>query len=1466
MNLRSFLGFAPAPRSVAQRLRRWTIFTLAALMFAVCAFLMWLGQESSLQVVAKYVAKASGTQIEGVTGSLYGPLHIKQWRYQDREMALQADDVQFDYSPSKLLRAQLDITRLQAASFSYHGLAPSATPVTLPNSLVLPVTVNLPQVLVQKLHVQEWARSVDLQDVQFGLHINQQRWRLSNGQMHSQWGLLTLDASLGSNAPFVLNGKLGVNYVDAKIGTHHGNLSLQGNLSRLQLNGLLKAPQSRLHVTSTLHPFDAIPLSQLYVQGKGINPALFNAHWPSAELQIEAKFALASQAPRAITGMLQLRNHLPGTLDQQKLPFAQLNAELKGNWPQASKQESAPWPELQVKQVLLDLAQGGKFTGQASLHDKRLALELTTQGVNLQGVHSKLRPTKITGKIGVQQKMHGQSLQADLLYSDMALRVNASLQEKVLRLHNASLQARGSKLSLQGELALQQTRSFSGTGDVTRFNPADWGNFASADLNIGFTLQGKLAPEVLNSQLSLDAQLRPSRFREQNLLGNAHLDAVDGKVKDVQAKLQWGANHLQARGSLGKASDRLAWEVNAPQLDALQAGMRGQLQASGVAHGDLKNLASSFDLNVRDLHLAQGSASGLDSVLSAQGEVQLHAPWRLKVQASSRHLNPAALGALPSASLTGELAIEGQIGTDWRLGPWQTRLQLQNSTWQDSPLNASVRATLDTDKQQTRLSELAMTMQVGGNQVSAQGKLGLVGDTLQWRIAAPDLAQLDRSLGGKVMADGEFQADLTSLLAGKWDSLAMRLQATGNNLQVPGAQGIKTLQTKLNLPSGADSPLAIDAAVTDMRLGALQVAKGKLLLSGSRRAHELHVQANNEQFDAQVAVSGGLSVNPTSLQWQGQVHKLSNKGAFAAQQSGKAGLQFSLAPTAKFALQNLRLENFALRLGDDGKAGGELHIAHLSKSAAQWQSKGKVRHLPLKFLLPQAAEDLRSDLLLAGEWDMDYTTSLNGRLQLARESGDIRTAQAASSAIQTRQLLAVLTAKQDALAFTFDFDSAHVGHAHLDVSSRLTPGKLDLADNAPLLMHADADLTNLAFLAPLTGVPDVEFAGQLKLQLLGEGTLAAPQLSGKLTAEQLAARWPSWGLKLKNGTARAVLAKNQMQLQEFTIEGQQGKAKTTGYIQFSEQAMKMHLDSQLQQLQVLGRPDRQLVLSGTTQVHLEKKLLSLKGELHANSADIELTVENGPTFSDDVVIVGAAPVKNSNQAMALDLSVDLGENFKLRGGGLKADLMGALRLQAFDRRGPRATGGIIVTKGSYRAYGQNLTITTGKLNFSGALDNPGINITAVRKVQNPEIEVEAGIELRGTLLSPQARLISTPSVPDSEKLMWLVLGHGTEGGSDKDNPLLGLAVSALFGGVESNQFASTFALDEINLSRASGLEATVLTVGKRLSSKAFLTLEQGANSANSLLKLRYTFNPRLSVQVQTGTNNAVDAFYTWRFD
>ena len=45
-----------------------------------------------------------------------------------------------------------------------------------------------------------------------------------------------------------------------------------------------------------------------------------------------------------------------------------------------------------------------------------------------------------------------------------------------------------------------------------------------------------------------------------------------------------------------------------------------------------------------------------------------------------------------------------------------------------------------------------------------------------------------------------------------------------------------------------------------------------------------------------------------------------------------------------------------------------------------------------------------------------------------------------------------------------------------------------------------------------------------------------------------------------------------------------------------------------------------------------------------------------------------------------------------------------------------------------------------------------------------------------------------------------------------------------------------------------------------------MTFEQGFTKAATLLKIRYNIYKRVDLQVQTGTESAVDVFYTFSFD
>ena len=231
-------------------------------------------------------------------------------------------------------------------------------------------------------------------------------------------------------------------------------------------------------------------------------------------------------------------------------------------------------------------------------------------------------------------------------------------------------------------------------------------------------------------------------------------------------------------------------------------------------------------------------------------------------------------------------------------------------------------------------------------------------------------------------------------------------------------------------------------------------------------------------------------------------------------------------------------------------------------------------------------------------------------------------------------------------------------------------------------------------------------------------------------------------------------------------------------------------------------------------------------------------------LSDDVIVLGRGkaglPIKEAKPAMPLtvDIEADLGDSFRLRGMGADAELAGIVRIRASGGRAPRVNGTIRVVNGTYAAYGQKLSIERGVLTFNGPYDNPALNILAVRKrpdgEQLTETNVEAGVEVRGTALAPAAKLVSTPSVPDSEKLSWLVLGHGMEGTSGNEAGVLSAAAGALLGGKGGgfqSRLANSLGVDELGLSQAKGLESTVVTVGKRISARAYLSFEQGATTA-----------------------------------
>lgn len=228
------------------------------------------------------------------------------------------------------------------------------------------------------------------------------------------------------------------------------------------------------------------------------------------------------------------------------------------------------------------------------------------------------------------------------------------------------------------------------------------------------------------------------------------------------------------------------------------------------------------------------------------------------------------------------------------------------------------------------------------------------------------------------------------------------------------------------------------------------------------------------------------------------------------------------------------------------------------------------------------------------------------------------------------------------------------------------------------------------------------------------------------------------------------------------------------------------------------------------------------------------------------------------------LRVDLGKQFKLRGRGLDAELSGSLTMTGLTQHRPHALGTIQVSKGTVSAYGQTLGIERGILNFYGPLDNPGLNIRAMRGSK----PINAGVEVSGNAQLPTVKLVSDPNVPETEKLAWLMLGHSLEKTGKKDLALLSLAAGALLSQGQSvpmqTKLARMAGLDEFGVS-GSDPQSTVLTFGKRLTSQLYLSYEKSISGLQDVARLTYDITPKWSLRAEAGSESAVDVLYTFSF-
>ena len=996
------------------------------------------------------------------------------------------------------------------------------------------------------------------------------------------------------------------------------------------------------------------------------------------------------------------------------------------------------------------------------------------------------------------------------------------------------------------------------------------------------TVQGQLAGG--DATLALQAELVP--------------EGASAMQAQVTASLQpWQPQTIVSATAQWQALDLAALWPQAPQT--LLAGTATVTPSAAGWHADvaLRN-AQAGPWNQQRLPLQSVQAAlrftqgqwTLDSLQASAGGGRIQAQGQLaptdsdtlpvwQGQATLQGVNPAALDSrLKEGRLDGRLsAQQTPSGTAFAadLQSVDAQLQAQFTLARGTPVLQG----------QLRLNLPGASAKLNGQIAASQG----LGDV---DLQISDAAQASRWLKrwtAQALLPEDAQIDGGIKLSGQWQG---GWQGQGRDLRVTARLQSEQLTLRSAGQSGAQG-WRVQALAADIS-GALSAwklkAQGELEQAGQRFA--LATQAQGARDAAGV--------------WQAEIES-AQLTARDQRVPGNWTLQLAHSVALRWGRdakgQTLSLGEGSARLSAPlpGQALISWQPARWSQQGqhSSWQTQGALQGLPLAWLDQWAQSALAQtgiggDLLLGGQWQASAEdAALQVRATLARASGDLllQTGDAAVGTLRAglddAQLL--LTAQGEQVAAKLSWRSEHAGQAQAEFSSRLTRqnARWDWPLDAPLRGTLQAQLPPLADWSRLAP-PGWRLRGTLQAQAELSGTRGAPQWHGTLGAQDLALSSVVEGIDFSQGTLRAKLDGQRLEILAFSFAGagNTGTLSGTGSLDWPSAGapaatlrsrLRMALDVQANALRVSSMADRRLLLSGQLAARLEASRLTLRGKLRADQALFVLSEDTAPRLGEDVLLRKPTATARSSTSSAtapdaqgmgvrpdIAVSLDLGPRFQVRGHGLVTRLSGQLELRsgADPTHAPRLHGDLRALGGTYNAYGQQLNIEQGVLRFDGPYDNPALDILAIR----PQLQQRVGVRISGNALSPIVRLYADPDLPDAEKLSWLLLGRSPANGGSEAAVLQQAALSLLGGdraGVTGG-LANALGLDQLALGNNTG--ETTVTLGKNLARNFYVAYERGLSSALGSFSIFYELSRRFTLRARTGEQSALDLIFTLRYD
>lgn len=1056
-----------------------------------------------------------------------------------------------------------------------------------------------------------------------------------------------------------------------------------------------------------------------------------------------------------------------------------------------------------------------------------------------------------------QIKLNAELTQPDLPKTGLTFEGKGGLE--ALAVNTLALKSKMGLFNLNGNVSWKNGTSFDLSAVGDQFNPAILIPELPGNLKIDSRIHGLVGEN--NLQIAADIKKLSGQLRKQPLNATGNFNFQDNNLDVDGFKLNFGANNLQADGSLGTNGKKLDFELDMPMLNAFWPTLSGKLTGKGQLEGELSHPSAQVVLQGKRIRFGDSKleklAVDIDYVPSDR---------------QSSNLKFLADGLEHNDFSISKLSIEG------------------SGTTQQHHLKADVVSPDGSIFTRVEGKLLASGWKGDVNTVNITD-----GDKNEWSLDKKFAVQVDKKPEGI-----DIKAD-KNCLSHQDTSLCSQLSYQANsdfNLDIEA----KALPTELIQPflpetlvisSRVDADLKlqrqnnaldgryrvnlspVDISITD------NTSKRNITLGASSLKGNIKGEQVSGDFNLNLAshdfIRGNLKIDTGKNQaFSGRVaasiDDFSPIQPFVNQLSainGHLRANLALNGTIKRPLiaGNIDLTGGEANVGEPDKT--RIGLRHIDFHAIALENRPNKLKLTAS-VIPEIINNADSPEkvgikgLFNLDADLGWADSLSGNFRLSTPTATTVSFETQESKNQFVFGASSISGRMEGKAVETNLDLTLTGQDFIRGNLQF-----DSAANQIVSGQLNASIQQLAILETL--LPQASnVKGAISADMAVKGSLQAPQLNGSVRLKDGAVDVDEFGLAIREINLDAITSVDNPRMVALKGSSKSGDGSITldGNIALEPELhypIELNLVGQnfeaakIPEAQVIISPDLKLALSNT------KKLISGQVEIPKASIQLNELPENAVKVSEDEVILGEQkPESEAIQTPGIDADIEikLGKEVSFKGMGLQTGLSGRLKIVKSNTQ-MAMQGNVDMDKGSYKRFGQNLTVRKGRFLFNGPADNPWLDVEATRLSKSQK--VTAILTLSGTLKNPQTHISSEPALPETEALAYLVTGGPLNQVSKSDSNMLASAALS-FGAGQASWLTEKLGINEFKVVEGSTLKDTLLVMGQYLTPDFYVGTKIGMFNKQASLVLKHKLTDTVNVETQTGTSQRIKLNYEFDGD